>query len=362
MEAAAGAAAARAGLLVTARAYGGTRGPRPRVVGGGAGAGLAAAPGGGRRGALVASLREPLEAAISSPAQDGSVAAAPRADDAEEEAAAAHGDSSAAENSSPAGGGEFVLKKQCAFGQSFHLVGDHPALGVWDPLKAVALEWSDGHAWIVEKDLPANEEIEFKFLLRDTSGKFHWQNGPNRSLRTTGTANTLVVYEDWGDVKNRQIAEGDTLFGPEEQVVSNDDESTQSVILDDVLQVDDQDIQENESTLSEDEEMSATNASVVTNASVQGESVKEIEDNPPESMLHEELKIQDELQEKVMENSSASCAEESEAEKTEEDNILVEDGVPVENGLTSAFEHDLLWGWKALRQLLMSLGFKMDAT
>ncbi|KAL6882674.1 hypothetical protein ACP4OV_011364 [Aristida adscensionis] len=148
MEAAA--AAARAGLLVMARAYGGMRGPRPR---------LAAAPGGGRRGALVASLREPLEAAISSPAQDASVAAAPRADD--EEEAVAHGDSPAAANSSPAGGVptnnvrvRFVLKKQCPFSQSFHLVGDHPALGVWDPLKAVALEWSDGHGWIVEKCPP----------------------------------------------------------------------------------------------------------------------------------------------------------------------------------------------------------------
>ncbi|KAL6871450.1 hypothetical protein ACP4OV_014279 [Aristida adscensionis] len=140
-------AAARVGLLVTARAYGGTRGLRPR---------LAAAPGGGRHGALVALLREPLEAAISSPAQNASVAVAPRAND--EEEAVAHGDSPAAANSSPVGGVpannvrvRFVLKKQCAFGQSFHLVGDHPALGVWDPLKAVALEWSDGHAWIVEK-------------------------------------------------------------------------------------------------------------------------------------------------------------------------------------------------------------------
>jgi hypothetical protein len=40
---------------------------------------------------------------------------------------------------------------ECPFGQSFHLVGDDPALGLWDPVKAVALQWAEGHEWIVEK-------------------------------------------------------------------------------------------------------------------------------------------------------------------------------------------------------------------
>lgn len=45
----------------------------------------------------------------------------------------------------------FVLKRECTFGQSFHLVGDDPALGLWDPSKAVPLDWSEGHDWTVEK-------------------------------------------------------------------------------------------------------------------------------------------------------------------------------------------------------------------
>ena len=81
-----------------------------------------------------------------------------------------------------------------------------------------------------------------------------------------------------------------------------------------------------------------------------------------QSMLHKEQEILDELCGKEdLENSSISCADESYAEKTG-DNILSEDGVPVENGLTTAYEHDLLWGWKALQQLLMNLGSKMDTT
>jgi hypothetical protein len=80
-------------------------------------------------------------------------------------------------------------------------------------------------------------------------------------------------------------------------------------------------------------------------------------------MLQNEPETMNELHETVdMEEVSALCADESSAEKTEEENILPEDGVPVENGLASAYEHDLLWGWKALQRLLMSLGIKMDTT
>jgi len=42
---------------------------------------------------------------------------------------------------------KFVLRKQCAFGQQFLVVGDDAALGLWDPAKAIALVWSEGHVW-----------------------------------------------------------------------------------------------------------------------------------------------------------------------------------------------------------------------
>lgn len=82
-----------------------------------------------------------------------------------------------------------------------------------------------------------------------------------------------------------------------------------------------------------------------------------------QSVLHEEMEVLDELLGKEnMENSSISSTDENHAEKTGGDDILSEDGVPVENGLATAYEHDLLWGWKALQQLMMSLGFKIDTT
>jgi hypothetical protein len=100
--------------------------------------------------------------------------------------------------------------------------------------------------------------VEFKFLLRDSSGKFQWQSGPNRSLQTGGTAKTLVVYEDWGDEKNQKVVkEGDASVQMAELVATDDDKS----INDDV------------------------NSTVAVISSLQGESVKACEADLPEVMV-----------------------------------------------------------------------------
>jgi hypothetical protein len=65
---------------------------------------------------------------------------------------------------------------------------------------------------------------------------------------------------------------------------------------------------------------------------------------------------------KEKDKKNTSSGDESYVEKTEHEDILSEDGVLVENGLTNAYEHDFLWGWKALQQLLMRLRFKMDTS
>ena len=51
---------------------------------------------------------------------------------------------------------KFVLQKQCAFGEQFLVVGDDPALGLWDPTQATALDWSEGHVWTVKKVVAPN--------------------------------------------------------------------------------------------------------------------------------------------------------------------------------------------------------------
>ncbi|KAL5232279.1 hypothetical protein ABZP36_031055 [Zizania latifolia] len=314
----------------------------------------------GIRRTLVAAIPVGLEPL--SLAQEGAVTLAPEVDDEE-----IHGDVTSAEILSPFDVTwktvrvRFVLKKECPFGQSFHLVGDDPALGLWDPSKAVALDWSEGHDWTAEKDLPANRLIEFKFLLQDFSGKLQWQNGPNRSIQTGETANILVVYEDWGNAENQIIEEDDEVsVGMEEGVILDDGENRNGVISADELRLhDNQEIVQSESSTCEDDK----EPTVATGASVQGESSKVHETNQPELIVDE---IEEALHEKAdaepESGNVATRADNGYAESTDDDSTFSEDGIPVENGWTDAFEHELLWGWKALQKLLMSLGFKMGTS
>lgn len=132
-----------------------------------------------------------------------------------------------------------------------------------------------------DQDLPGNKLIEFKFLLRDSSGKLHWQNGPNRIFQTGEIANTLVVYEDWGDVKNQRIVQEDVVASVvmEEAVVSDDSETENRnvTVLNDELEMDDsQEVRADEYPVAEENEKSA----VATNASVQVDSLETNETNP----------------------------------------------------------------------------------
>lgn len=45
---------------------------------------------------------------------------------------------------------KFQLQKECSFGQHFLIVGDDPMLGLWDPERAIQMDWSDGNVWSVE--------------------------------------------------------------------------------------------------------------------------------------------------------------------------------------------------------------------
>jgi hypothetical protein len=130
-----------------------------------------------------------------------------------------------------------------------------------------------------DQDLPANKLIEFKLLLQDTSGKLQWQCGPNRSLQTRETVDTLVVYEDWDDVKNQKIEEeGEASNGMKEAVVSDDNESRKAGVVEDGLGMDgNKEVEQDESIIAEEDEEST----ICTNDSILGESMKANKADPP---------------------------------------------------------------------------------
>eukprot|EP00899_Mesostigma_viride_P015996 jgi/Mesvir1/24398/Mv11066-RA.1 len=105
---------------------------------------------------------------------------------------------------------KFSMQRQAAFGQSFRVVGSHPALGSWNAAQGLKLEWSDGDIWVGEALLPEGEEVEYKYtLVNDAQGGAiaSWSPGqnflltpqlPKRAVAQQGRGNLqLVVRDAW---------------------------------------------------------------------------------------------------------------------------------------------------------------------
>ncbi|KAH6798372.1 hypothetical protein C2S51_034856 [Perilla frutescens var. frutescens] len=105
----------------------------------------------------------------------------------------------------------FKLHKECAFGQQFLVVGDDPNLGLWDPSDGVPLNWSEGHVWTAEVEMPISKMISYKFILKEITGTVSWQPGPDRILETWDTAKTISVSEDWDSPDFQNIVEEELL-------------------------------------------------------------------------------------------------------------------------------------------------------
>lgn len=54
---------------------------------------------------------------------------------------------------------EFVRQKTTNYGEAVYLVGSIPALGEWNPKKAVKLKWTEGNNW--RGEIYVHEPLEF---------------------------------------------------------------------------------------------------------------------------------------------------------------------------------------------------------
>ncbi|XP_020525053.1 uncharacterized protein LOC18437921 isoform X1 [Amborella trichopoda] len=101
----------------------------------------------------------------------------------------------------------FILQKECMFGQQFFIVGEHPSLGSWDPTAALLMDWSDGHVWTTDLEVPAGTTLLYKFILKGKLGEIEWQPGPDRVVKTWGTSSTIVISESWETAELQTITE-----------------------------------------------------------------------------------------------------------------------------------------------------------
>uniref|UniRef100_A0ACD5VVA1 Uncharacterized protein n=1 Tax=Avena sativa TaxID=4498 RepID=A0ACD5VVA1_AVESA len=249
---------------------------------------------------------------------------------------------------------KFVLQKQCAFGQRFLVVGDDPALGHWDPIKATALEWSEHHVWTAKMDLPANKSIDFKFLLQDPSGKVSWQHGHNRTLQINETSNTLVVYEDWDDAKCQEVSE--VVYPP---IRAEDVHFLGS--CDGVMLADDNQIDENRQQTDKGL-MDVILAGTDGDSSPLREKMGANAANWSQFTLEKDQKVPEVLRRRANIAAQSVLYPAADYAGRNGDDTLYEEGAPVENRPATMFENDIAWLGKVLQQLLRSLGLKIGTT
>ncbi|KAJ7964159.1 Phosphoglucan, water dikinase, chloroplastic [Quillaja saponaria] len=120
----------------------------------------------------------------------------------------------------------FMLNSSCkrsvGLVSNFFVVGNDPAIGLWIPTRAIPLNWSEGDIWSVELDIPAGLQIEFKFILRQSSGKILWQPGPNRIFQTSETKNSIVIFVDWKNSRDHDSTEKQIVGHNGEETISPD--------------------------------------------------------------------------------------------------------------------------------------------
>ena len=80
-------------------------------------------------------------------------------------------------------------------GQSVYVVGNHAALGNWDPCKAVAMR-ADGTQFTATVNLPFATAVQYKFVKHAACSTTTWEAGGNRALTTpaSGAASSCGVF------------------------------------------------------------------------------------------------------------------------------------------------------------------------
>ena len=94
----------------------------------------------------------------------------------------------------------FRLRYESRWGEELFLTGNATELGLWNPNKAVAMEYVGPGIWSAETNLTAN--TEYKYFVRE-NGQIRWEDGPNRIL----SEGKDRVW-DWFGLTQRQTMKG----------------------------------------------------------------------------------------------------------------------------------------------------------
>ncbi|ASO20842.1 alpha-amylase [Actinoalloteichus hoggarensis] len=84
-------------------------------------------------------------------------------------------------------GATFSVTATTTWGENIFVVGDHAALGAWNPAAAVPLSSAGYPVWTGEVSVPAGTVLRYKYLRKDSNGVVTWENGADRSATVPAT-------------------------------------------------------------------------------------------------------------------------------------------------------------------------------
>ena len=95
----------------------------------------------------------------------------------------------------------FNTRVSTQWGQSVKLVGNHPALGNWNPANGVLLSasayTSSNPLWSITVPLPAGTSIQFKFVTIQADRSVVWERDPNHSFTVPSTCDIVTRWDNW---------------------------------------------------------------------------------------------------------------------------------------------------------------------
>lgn len=96
----------------------------------------------------------------------------------------------------------YVNNANTQYGSSVYIVGNVEELGNWDVNKAVGPFFNNTKSianyptWFYDISLPSGKKIEYKYIMKDSSGNVIWESGANHKYSTV-TQGTGVVVDNW---------------------------------------------------------------------------------------------------------------------------------------------------------------------
>ncbi|EDR13753.1 glycoside hydrolase family 15 protein [Laccaria bicolor S238N-H82] len=99
-------------------------------------------------------------------------------------------------NTGPIAEVTFNVYATTQFGETIFLTGSVDALQNWSPDKALALSSANYPTWSVTVAVPANTNIEYKYI-RKFNGQVVWESDPNNAFTSPGSGQSVTLGDTW---------------------------------------------------------------------------------------------------------------------------------------------------------------------